>query len=57
MSAPAAPTSSSSTSSADSAIAQMTAAFDKAIETSARITAITTEKKSELDATKQRPQN
>jgi len=42
---------------ADAAIAKMEAAFDKAIETSARVTEITTEKKAELDAAKQRPQN
>lgn len=45
------------TSGADAAIANMEAAFDAAIEKSAEITAITTEKKTELDATKQRPQN
>ncbi|SDL86522.1 hypothetical protein SAMN05661010_02734 [Modicisalibacter muralis] len=38
-------------------IARMEAAFDKAIEKSARITEITTEKKADLDASKQRPQN
>ena len=42
---------------ADSAISQMESAFDRAIEKSAKITEITTEKKTELDATKQRPQN
>jgi hypothetical protein len=42
---------------ADAAIAKMEAAFDAAIEKSAKITEITTEKKTELDATKQRPQN
>lgn len=42
---------------ADSAIAEMQAVFDQAIEKSAEITKITTEKKTELDATKQRPQN
>ncbi|WP_162988042.1 hypothetical protein HKW98_13960 [Stutzerimonas urumqiensis] len=47
----------SSTTSADAAIAKMEAAFDAAIEKSAKITEITTEKKTELDATKQRPQN
>jgi len=41
----------------DAAIAKMEAAFDAAIEKSAKITEITTEKKTELDATKQRPQN
>ncbi|MCJ8141075.1 hypothetical protein [Falsirhodobacter halotolerans] len=41
----------------DAAIASMEAAFDRAIEKSAKITEITTEKKTELDATKQRPQN
>ena len=44
-------------SSADAAIEKMTAAFDSAIEKSAKVTEITTEKKTELDATKQRPQN
>ena len=48
-----APTSGSG--SADSAIAQMTAAFDQAIAQSAKVTAITTEKKAELDAAQQRP--
>lgn len=42
---------------ADAAIAQMEAAFDRAIEKSAEVTKITTEKKAELDAAKQRPQN
>ncbi len=42
---------------ADDAIAKMEATFDRAIEKSAKITEITTEKKTELDATKQRPQN
>jgi hypothetical protein len=42
---------------ADSAIADMAAMFDMAIAKSAEITKITTEKKAELDATKQRPQN
>ena len=42
---------------ADSAIADMKAVFDQAIEKSAEITKVTTEKKTELDATKQRPQN
>ena len=40
---------------ADGAIAQMEAAFNKAITKSAEITAMTTEKKVELDASKQRP--
>ncbi|PRD41762.1 hypothetical protein C5748_20085 [Phyllobacterium phragmitis] len=39
------------------AIAAMTDAFDRAIGASAKITEITTEKKTEIDATKQRPQN
>ena len=52
-SAPNAPTSGSG--SADAAIAQMTAAFDQAIAQSAKVTAITTEKKAELDAAQQRP--
>jgi hypothetical protein len=43
--------------SADASIQQMQAAFDKAIETSTRVTTITTEKKAQLDAAKQRPQN
>lgn len=42
---------------ADSAIASMEAVFDQAIAKSAEITKVTTEKKTELDATKQRPQN
>ena len=42
---------------AGDAIALMEAAFDKAIEKSARVTEITTEKKADLDASKQRPQN
>lgn len=42
---------------AGDAIARMEAAFDKAIEKSARVTEITTEKKADLDASKQRPQN
>jgi hypothetical protein len=46
-----------SVSSSDDAIASMQAAFDEAIEKSAKITEVTTEKKTELDATKQRPQN
>jgi hypothetical protein len=44
-------------SSADAAIDKMQAAFDSAIEQSAKVTEITTEKKTELDAAKQRPQN
>lgn len=39
------------------AIAAMTEAFDRAIGASAKITEITTESKTELDATKQRAQN
>jgi hypothetical protein len=39
------------------AIGQMQAAFDYAIGKAAEITAITTVKKAELDAAKQRPQN
>ncbi|GGJ78111.1 hypothetical protein GCM10009304_00070 [Pseudomonas matsuisoli] len=39
------------------AIAAMTDAFDRAIAKSAQITEITTGKKTELDATKQRPSN
>lgn len=42
---------------ADASIAKMEAAFDRAIEKSAKITEVTTEKKTELDASKQRPQN
>ena len=41
----------------DASIDKMTQAFDKAIEKSARITEITTEKKVALDAAKQRPNN
>ncbi|MBY5378382.1 MULTISPECIES: hypothetical protein [Rhizobium] len=41
----------------DAAIAKMEAAFNAAIEKSAKITEVTTEKKTDLDATKQRPQN
>jgi hypothetical protein len=41
----------------DAAIDKMSATFDMAIEKSAKITEITTQKKAELDATKQRPQN
>ncbi|MEB2847446.1 hypothetical protein GAO09_24975 [Rhizobiales bacterium RZME27] len=39
------------------AIAAMTEAFDRAIGASAKITEITTESKTDLDATKQRAQN
>jgi hypothetical protein len=42
---------------AEAAIAKMEEAFNRAIETSARVTEITTEKKAELDSSKQRPQN
>lgn len=42
---------------ADASIARMEAAFDRAIEKSSKITEVTTEKKTELDASKQRPQN
>ncbi|MGI4838061.1 MAG: hypothetical protein ACRYF9_10625 [Janthinobacterium lividum] len=42
---------------ADSAIDKMEATFNMAIEKSAKITEISTAKKAELDATKQRPQN
>ncbi|WP_164999539.1 hypothetical protein [Salinicola tamaricis] len=48
---------STSNNSADSAIGQLQAVFDQAIEKSAEITKVTTEKKTMLDATKQRPQN
>jgi len=41
----------------EASIAKMEAAFNRAIEMSARVTEITTEKKAQLDATKQRPQN
>jgi hypothetical protein len=41
----------------EASIAQMEAAFNRAIETSAKVTEITTEKKAQLDASKQRPQN
>jgi hypothetical protein len=41
----------------EAAIAKMEAAFNRAIEMSARVTEITTEKKAQLDASKQRPQN
>ncbi|MEB2847432.1 hypothetical protein [Endobacterium cereale] len=51
------PATSSTGGGSDAAIAKMEAAFDAAIEKSAKITEITTEKKTELDATKQRPQN
>jgi len=40
----------------EASIAQMEAAFNRAIETSAKVTTITTEKKAQLDAAKQRPQ-
>jgi hypothetical protein len=40
----------------EASIAQMEAAFNRAIETSAKVTEITTEKKAQLDAAKQRPQ-
>ena len=43
--------------SSDNSIDKMTEAFDKAIEKSAKITEITTEKKVALDAAKQRPNN
>ncbi|WP_018238595.1 hypothetical protein [Ensifer sp. BR816] len=43
------------TQSADNSIKSMTAAFDKAIEKSSKITEITTDKKVALDAEKQRP--
>ncbi|SEK66163.1 hypothetical protein SAMN05216604_10590 [Pseudomonas agarici] len=42
---------------ADAAIAKMQATFDMAIEKSAKITELSTAKKAELDATKQRPSN
>ncbi|MHC6226905.1 hypothetical protein ACYU03_19390 [Pseudomonas sp. X10] len=42
---------------ADGAIAKMEAVFNEAIEKSAKITEVSTKKKTELDATKQRPQN
>ena len=42
---------------AEDSIAKMEAAFDRAIELSSKVTEITTEKKAELDASKQRPQN
>jgi hypothetical protein len=41
----------------DASIGKMEAAFDKAIEKSAKITEVTTEKKVALDAAKQRPNN
>ena len=41
----------------EAAIAKMEAAFNRAIEMSAKVTEITTEKKAQLDASKQRPQN
>ena len=56
-SAPPAASGSGSTNNADSAIAKMEATFNMAIEKSAKITEISTAKKAELDATKQRPQN
>lgn len=40
---------------AEAGLAKMEAAFDRAIEMSAKVTEITTEKKAELDASKQRP--
>jgi hypothetical protein len=40
---------------AQSAIDKMSQVFDMAIEKSAQITLISTQKKAELDATKQRP--
>ncbi|AFL50736.1 hypothetical protein ABIE78_003472 [Sinorhizobium fredii] len=43
------------TQTSDNSIDKMTDAFDKAIEKSAKITEITTEKKVALDAAKQRP--
>jgi hypothetical protein len=43
------------TQTSDNSIKTMTEAFDKAIEKSAEITKITTEKKVALDAAKQRP--
>ncbi|WP_200835006.1 hypothetical protein [Phyllobacterium salinisoli] len=46
----------SSSTGSDASIAKMEAAFDKAIEKSAKVTEITTEKKAALDAAKQRPQ-
>lgn len=39
------------------ATANMTDAFDRAIQLSAQVTEVTTEKKAELDASKQRPSN
>ena len=42
--------------SVDASMAKMEAAFDRAIEKSAEVTAVTTEKKAALDAAKQRPQ-
>jgi hypothetical protein len=53
--APAAPTLGAGD--ASGAVGQMQAAFDYAINKAAEITAITTVKKAELDAAKQRPQN
>lgn len=46
-----------STKDTDSQIKEMSAVFDMAIQKSMEITKITTAKKAELDATKQRPQN
>ena len=48
---------SDNTNNADSAIKKMEAMFNMAIEKSAKITELSTAKKAELDATKQRPQN
>jgi len=42
---------------ADGAMDKMQAAFDRAIAMSAKVTEVTTEKKAELDASKQRPNN
>ncbi|RKD87174.1 hypothetical protein [Kushneria marisflavi] len=47
----------SSNTSSDAAISQLKEVFNEAIAKSAEITKVTTEKKTELDATKQRPQN
>lgn len=46
-----------STGGADASISKMSAVFDAAIEKSQKITEISTAKKTELDASKQRPQN
>nr|WP_314576644.1 hypothetical protein [uncultured Pseudomonas sp.] len=51
------PATGSTTSGADAAISKMEAVFNQAIEKSAQITETSTAKKTELDATKQRPQN